>query len=77
MSGHVITDTQAPFTGEHCCRFAGSLTVDEGRVLMVSPHSGHYVPTQAEYDALLESWRVAGLDLSQASIGGFVKERRR
>ena len=42
----------------------------------VTPHSGHYVPTQAEYTTLLEAWREAGLDLSQAEIGGLVKEKR-
>ena len=63
-------------TGGHCCRFAGSITVEDGRVLKVTPHSGHYVPTQAEYDALIESWRQAGLDLSQAELGGLVKQKR-
>ena len=41
----------------HCCRFAGSITVEAGRVLKVTPHSGHYVPTQAEYDSLVAEWR--------------------
>jgi len=63
-------------TGGHCCRFAGSITVEGGFVRKVSPHSGHYVPTQAEYDALIECWRQDGLDLSNAEIGGLVKERR-
>ena len=57
----------------HCCRFAGSITVEAGRVLKVTPHSGHYVPTQAEYDSLVAEWRRDGLDLSEAAIGGFVK----
>lgn len=64
------------FTGGKCCQFAGSIRVREGRVLMVSPHSGHYVPTQAEYDALLQGWAEVGLDLSSAKVGGFVKEKR-
>ena len=34
------------------------------------------MPTQAEYDALIECWRQDGLDLSNAEIGGLVKERR-
>ena len=62
-------------TGGHCCRFAGSITVDAGRVRKVSPHSGHYVPTHAEYEALLESWRQDGLDLSDTEIGGLVKDQ--
>ena len=60
----------------HCCRFAGNLTVQDGRVLKITPHSGHYVPTEAEYEALLESWRRDGLDLSGAEIAGLVKERK-
>ena len=63
-------------TGGKCCRFAGSITVTAGRVQKVTPHSGHYVPTQVEYDRLLDGWREAGLDLSQAEIGGLVKEKR-
>ena len=42
-------------------------------MLKVTPHSGHYVPTQAEYDSLVAEWRRDGLDLSEAAIGGFVK----
>ena len=64
-------------TGGKCCRFAGAITVEEGRVRRITPHSGHYVPTQAEYDALIESWRHAGLDLAEAEIGGLVKDKRR
>mmetsp|Transcript_16714 Transcript_16714/g.38273 ORF Transcript_16714/g.38273 Transcript_16714/m.38273 type:complete len:424 (-) Transcript_16714:206-1477(-) len=63
-------------TGGHCCRFAGSITVEAGRVRKVSPHSGHYVPTQEEYDALIDGWRRDGLDLSAAEVCGLVKERR-
>jgi hypothetical protein len=63
-------------TSGHCCRFAGSITVEAGRVRKVSPHSGHYVPTQAEYEALLKCWRQDGLDLSCAEIGQLVKEKR-
>ena len=62
-------------TGGHCCRFAGSITVQDGRVLALTPHSGHYVPTQAEYDNLVADWRRDGLDLSEAEIGGFVKDK--
>ena len=62
-------------TGGHCCRFAGSITVQDGRVLALTPHSGHYVPTQAEYDNLVANWRRDGLDLSEAEIGGFVKDK--
>jgi hypothetical protein len=65
------------FTGGHCCRFAGSITVDKGRVLKLTPHSGHYVPTEAEYTALINAWREAGLDLSSAEITGLVKEKRK
>lgn len=64
-------------TGGHCCRFAGSITVQDGRVLALTPHSGHYVPTQAEYDNLVADWRRDGLDLSEAEIGGFVKDKKR
>ena len=62
-------------TGGHCCRFAGSITVQDGRVLALTPHSGHYVPTQTEYDHLVADWRRDGLDLSEAEIGGFVKDK--
>ena len=45
------------------------------RLLSVSPHSGHYVPTQAEYDEVIDDWRARGLDLSAAKIKGLVKEK--
>lgn len=64
-------------TGGHCCRFAGSITVKDGRLLRVTPHSGHYVPTQAEYDALISSWQQEGLDMSKAELGDLVKEKRK
>lgn len=60
----------------HCCRFAGSVTVKDGRVLEISPHSGHYVPTQAEYDELVEAWSQAGLDLTETNFRGLIKDRR-
>ena len=63
-------------TGGHCCRFAGAITVEQGKVRTISPHSGHYVPTQSEYDALIDSWRGAGLDLSEAELRGLVKQPR-
>ena len=63
-------------TGGHCCRFAGNVKVEAGRVRKVSPHSGHYVPAQADYDALIECWQHDGLDLSGAKIGDLVKESK-
>ena len=61
-------------TRGHVCRFAGAIRVERGVVTKLSPHSGHYIPTQAEYDALLDDWRRAGLDLSRTEIGGLLKE---
>ena len=33
------------------------------------------MPTQAEYDNLVADWRRDGLDLSEAEIRGFVKDK--
>ena len=63
-------------TGGHCCRFAGSVEVRGGVVTKLSPHSGHYIPTQDEYDALLADWRRLGLDLTATEIGGLLKENK-
>ena len=63
-------------TRGHCCRFAGSVEVRGGVVTKLSPHSGHYIPTQDEYDALLADWRRLGLDLSATEIGGLLKENK-
>lgn len=64
-------------TSGHACRFAGAITVKDGRLLKVTPHSGHYVPTQAEYDALISNWQQEGLDMSKAVLGDLVKEKRK
>lgn len=62
-------------TRGHACRFAGSIVVEEGRVTRISPHSGHFIPTRGEYDALLDELRGRGLDLSKTEIRGLVKEK--
>ena len=53
----------------------GSIVVEEGRVTRISPHSGHFIPTRGEYDALLDELRGRGLDLSKTEIRGLVKEK--
>ena len=36
-------------------------------MLKLLPHSGHYIPTQDDYDELIEGWSDAGLDLSEVT----------
>eukprot|EP00966_Prymnesium_polylepis_P283912 6558859-Prymnesium_polylepis.1 len=60
----------------HCCKFAGGITVREGQVVSVSPHSGHYIPTQPEYDDIVESWTGAGLDLSKTELRSLIKDKK-
>mmetsp|Transcript_47149 Transcript_47149/g.152273 ORF Transcript_47149/g.152273 Transcript_47149/m.152273 type:complete len:156 (+) Transcript_47149:1113-1580(+) len=59
----------------HAVKFAGSLRVEAGRVAVITPHSGHYVPSQQDYDDVLADWAARGLDLSQTEVRGLVKEK--
>jgi hypothetical protein len=42
---------------------------------MLSPHSGHYIPTQAEYDALQSMLRAKGVDLSLTDVRDMIKSK--
>lgn len=61
-------------TRGHCVMFAGALTVKEGRVQMLAPYSGHYVPTEIDYDNFLQLLRSRGVSLSETDIKGMVKD---
>ena len=54
--------------------FAGALTVKEGLVQMLAPYSGHYVPTEIDYDNFLQLLRSRGVSLSETDIKGMVKD---
>ena len=42
---------------------------------MLSPHSGHYIPSQAEYSALQSMLQAKGVDLSFTDIKDMVKSK--
>ncbi len=62
-------------TRGHCVKFAGALSVADGKLTMLSPHSGHYIPTQAEYDALQSMLRAKGVDLSLTDVRDMIKSK--
>jgi hypothetical protein len=61
-------------TRGHCVMFAGALTVKEGLLQMLAPYSGHYVPTEIDYDNFLQLLRSRGVSLSETDIKGMVKD---
>ena len=75
--GHKVTGLfhHSSMTRGHCVKFAGALSIVEGRLTMLSPHSGHYIPSQAEYSALQSMLQAKGVDLSFTDIKDMVKSK--
>ena len=62
------------FTRGHCVKFAGSIAVDRGALKFISPHSGHFIPTQDDYDALVADWAAKGALDGSTVVGTFLKD---
>lgn len=54
-------------------KLAGGLVVRDGQLVVLSPHSGHYRPTQEIFDAFLSSLSKRGVDMSTVKIASFDK----
>eukprot|EP00750_Incisomonas_marina_P002663 INCI12543.2.p1 GENE.INCI12543.2~~INCI12543.2.p1 ORF type:complete len:357 (+),score=49.32 INCI12543.2:119-1189(+) len=54
-------------------KLAGGLVVRDGQLVVLSPHSGHYRPTQAIFEAFLSSLSKRGVDMSTVTIASFDK----
>jgi hypothetical protein len=55
------------FTRSGPVRAAGSIIVDDGRVRQITAWSGHYRPTEQDFDEVIAYLGSRGVDMSQAS----------
>lgn len=49
---------------------AGLISIQDGQLLSLSPHSGHYRPTAENFWITAKCLEAEGVDMSQASIAG-------
>ncbi len=49
---------------------AGLISIEDGQLKSLSPHSGHYRPTAENFWITAKCLEAAGVDMSQASIWG-------
>lgn len=61
-------------TRGHCCRIAGGLTITDGKLEKLTPHSGHYMPSQDDIQNMIRDWEQKGVDFSQVKIKPYLKE---
>lgn len=55
---------------------AGNLTISQGRLVRVSPSSGHYRPAPDDHAWFLELLQLRGVDLSDVKLEDFKDENR-
>jgi len=61
------------FVRGHVVKVAGGLEVVNGKLVELTPHSGHYRPSEEDVDAMIKAWRAQGVDFAQVRIKGYVK----
>lgn len=47
---------------------AGSMVVDQGKLLELTPHSGHYRPSAEDFDRCIEALSEAGIDMEGVKL---------
>lgn len=55
-------------------RAAGNLVVNEGKLLRISPHSGHYMPTPEDMKWVLNLLSRRGVDLTDVIVDPLKKD---
>lgn len=61
------------FVRGHCVKVAGGLSIVDGWLDELSPHSGHYQPSQEHVDDMICDWTQMGVDFSKVGIKPYVK----
>lgn len=61
------------FVRGHCVKVAGGITIEDGQLISLSPHSGHYMPGEEHVDDMIKSWKNDGVDFSQVKIKPYLK----
>jgi len=63
------------FVRGHCIKVAGGLTVQDGWLVNVSPHSGHYQPSEEHVLSMINDWTSNGVDFSKVKIEPYIKSK--
>jgi len=63
------------FVRGHCVKVAGGLTIVDGWLRTLSPHSGHYQPGQEHVDDMIDDWKGKGVDFRQVELKPYVKNK--
>jgi len=63
------------FVRGHCVRMAGGITIENGELKHLSPHSGHYQPMLQPFVAMQDEWKNRGVDFSGVQVADFVKDK--
>lgn len=61
------------FVRGHAVRVAGGLRIEDGWLKALSPHSGHYQPSQEMVEEMMEEWRKKGVDFSLVKVSSYMK----
>lgn len=61
------------FVRGHAVQVAGGLTIVDGWLQQLSPHSGHYQPSQDLIEQMMSDWSEAGVDFSHVELKPYVK----
>lgn len=63
------------FVRGHSVKNAGGLVLQDGWLVELSPHSGHYQPGQSVIEEMMEDWREKGVDFSRVKVKAYQKIR--
>lgn len=62
------------FVRGHCVKVAGGITIVDGTLEMLTPHSGHYQPGEEHVNDMIVEWRSRGVDFSHVELKPYTKE---
>lgn len=65
------------FVRGHGVKMAGGITIENGELKHLSPHSGHYQPMLQPFVAMQDEWKNYGVDFRGVKIVDIVKDKLR
>jgi len=63
------------FVRGHGVKMAGGITIENGELKHLSPHSGHYQPMLQPFVAMQDDWKNSGVDFRGVDIVDIVKDK--
>jgi len=61
------------FVRGHCVKVAGGITLQDGWLTVLSPHSGHYQPGSEHVEDMIGLWKEKGVDFRKVHLKPFMK----